>query len=142
MAKIENTLKKTLLRIMGRRWDVQSHEDQFSLGIPDLSYGIGGTNGWIELKRVRKWPSRASTKVDLDHFTANQVNWLSLRGKMGGSCFILVQVSTEYFIFSFFWGRMLRAGMTKEEFRVGCIQSWRGSINPDQLALILMTLYD
>lgn len=133
MARLENRLKKHLLEIMGTRWDVQSHEDRYSTGIPDLSYGARDVNGWIELKQVRKWPVKPATPVNLDHFTASQVNWLRKRGKKGGRCFILVRVDTEYFVFSFHEARLLRAGMTQEAFREKCIQSWSGKIYPEEL---------
>lgn len=138
VAKLENRLKQYLVDIVGTRWDVQSHEDRFSLGIPDLSYGARGVNGWIELKQVRKWPKRAETNVDLSHFTSNQVNWLRRRGKKAGNCFVLIKVDTEYFVFSFHTARFLRAGMTKKEFYERCILSWEKSVDPDQLIEILV----
>lgn len=133
MARLENALKKYLVRVMGTRWDVQSHEDKLTSGIPDLSYGAGGVNGWIELKHVREWPSRPSTTIDLSHFTASQVNWLIKRGKKAGNCWVLVQVATEYFLFPFSSARALRAGVTEERFREMCFQCWPGRIEPDQL---------
>lgn len=137
MAKLENNLKKYLIRIMGTRWDVQSHEDRFSLGIPDLSYADRGVNGWIELKHVKEWPKRASTTVKWKRYTPEQVNWLNKRGKKGGSCWILVQVGTEHFVFPFYEGRKLRAGMTEDEFHERCVQYWEEGIEPLELLDIL-----
>jgi len=138
MAKRENRLKNYLLEMMGTVWDAQSHEDRFSLGIPDLSYGVAGVNGWIELKQVEKYPKKSSTPIDLKHFTPSQVNWLRKRGKRAGSCFILIQITTEYYIFSFHKARLLRAGMTKEKMEEQCIQKWENGIPRIQLLNVLI----
>jgi len=140
MARPENSLKKYLVKTMGTRWDVQSHEDSLSMGIPDLSYGSGGVNGWIELKRAREYPKKNSTPIKFKHFTASQVNWLSKRGKAGGFCWIFIQVSTEYYLFPFSKGRALRAGMTKEEFREQCFQYWTGNVDPSELLSALVNV--
>lgn len=137
MAKPENRLKKYLIKIMGTRWDIQSHEDRYSLGIPDLSYGAKGVNGWIELKQVKDWPMKPDTPVDLNHFTPLQVNWLRRRGKKGSRCYVLIKISNEYFVFSFLSAMSLRAGMTRKEFYEDCILSWDGLIYPDELLEVL-----
>lgn len=133
MARPENRLKKHIVDKMGSRWDVQSHEDQFSVGIPDLSYGARGINGWIELKRILSWPKRPETPVKIEHFTANQVSWLRRRGKKAGHCYILIQVAAEYFVFSFHSARLIRAGITKKEFSEMCILHMSGTLDPDRL---------
>lgn len=94
----ENAFKRYLLQKMGTRWHVQSHEDMLSAGIPDLSYGMRGVCGWIELKYV---PSGRTGILRPTKFTPNQVNWLKKRGKKSGFCFVLVQVvGVGYFLFS------------------------------------------
>lgn len=133
VARPENRLKQHIVDKMGTRWDVQSHEDQFSVGIPDLSYGARGINGWIELKRVLSWPKRPDTIVKMEHFTANQVNWLRRRGKKAGHCYLLIQVAAEYFVFSFHEARRVRAGITRQEFSELCILHMVGTLDPDRL---------
>lgn len=133
----ENTFKKYLIRTMGRRWDVQSHEDKYSEGIPDLSYGIGGVNGWIELKYLPEWPLRNDVYVKPDRFTANQVNWLISRGKKGGKCFIFIKIGDEYFLFDWTLARHIRAGKKQPWYIENCIKVWYKSINPSELSRIL-----
>lgn len=76
-------------------WHVQRHEDKYSVGIPDISYGAEGINGWIELKAYNKWPTSS-----LPHFTAKQANWLTNRGERGGHCFILIRIKSTILMFS------------------------------------------
>jgi len=129
MSKPENALKKTLLKWMGTQWDVQSHEDKYTHGIPDLSFGTYGKCGWIELKRVIHWPMREDTLIKFHRYTAEQVNWLRGRGKKGGHCFVLVQVEDTYFLFSWEEARNLRNGLTRKGFFDRSIHNWKGTIN-------------
>lgn len=58
--------------------DVQRHEDKYETGIPDLSYGGHGVNGWIEVK----W--------EIIKFRTKQPLWLSKRAMTGGHTFVLI----------------------------------------------------
>ena len=80
-------------------WHVQRHEDKYSVGIPDLSYGANGKNGWIELKAYDKWPSGP-----LPHFTAEQLNWLQNRGRKGNNCWLLVRINRTILLFK--WDKL------------------------------------
>lgn len=126
------------MKIMGTRWDAQSHEDRYSEGIPDLSYGIDGVNGWIELKQIEKWPQATDALAKPKKFTAAQINWLSRRGKKGGYCFIAVKVGDrDYFIFTHHQAKTIAGGATKEWYFNNAIKKWHGSIKPDQLKEVL-----
>lgn len=134
MDRRENVLKKYLLRIMGTRWDVQSHEDQFSEGIPDLSFGCKGVNGWIELKQIAKWPSNFEGLAKSKKYTPEQVNWLMKRGRKAAHCFIIIKVGRdEYFLFDHTSARNIRAGMTQRQYYIRSRKQWKGSINPNSL---------
>lgn len=135
MARLENTFKKYLVTLMGTRWDVQSHEDRYSDGIPDLSFGISGVNGWIELKQIDAWPKMAKTLLKPKKYTSEQVNWLRRRGKKAGNCFVFVKVGAhDYFLFSWHYARNIRQGMTPDEYRACCLAHYHGSIGADQFA--------
>lgn len=82
---------------MGGMWVVQRHEDKYSVGIPDLSFGANGINGWIELKAYRGWPTNSEFKK---LFTAKQANWLEGRGRAGGHCFLVMRVSSYILVYS------------------------------------------
>lgn len=134
MRKRENTFKKYLVHIMGTRWDVQSHEDSYSENIPDLSFGLCGVNGWIELKQIEKWPARKETLLKPSKYTSGQVNWLNKRNKKGGNCFVMVKVgNNDYFLFDASAARKIKNGMAGEELKDCCIAHWVGGVDPDEL---------
>lgn len=134
MARIENTFKKYLVSLMGTRWHVQSHEDSYSDGIPDLSYGMGGVSGWIELKQIPAWPKLCKTLLKPSRFTPDQVNWLRGRGKKAGYCFVFIKVGAhDYFLFSWHHARNIRAGLTREEYHSLCLVHFHGSVDADGL---------
>jgi len=60
----------------------QLHEDALSVGIPDISYGVRGANGWIEAKWDNQMPKVGSKYIP--HFELFQEAWLVARGKAGG----------------------------------------------------------
>ena len=86
---------RNLLFSMGA--SVSFHEDRYTIGTPDISYGLNGVNGWIEAKYLDKWPKSGVVKID--HYTPQQKNWLMERGKAGGKCFLLVGVGSEMMLF-------------------------------------------
>lgn len=129
MAGPENTFKKYLIRIMGNRWDVQSHEDRYSPGIPDLSYGAGGIGGWIELKYIPEGHRKPGK------YTPEQVNWLVRRNKYAGNCWVFVKKGkSTYILYPSEAARGIRSG---EDVEVLIAGQWEGSIDPDQLLYIL-----
>ena len=137
MKRAENSFKRYLLRIMGTTWDVQSHEDKYTEGIPDLSYGALDVGGWIELKQVHK-PVLASTPLRPKKYTMQQVNWMTKRAKRSGHCFIMVKVGDyDYFIFDWRDAKKVREGMTIAEYHETAIMFWKRSIDPHYLIKIL-----
>lgn len=75
------------LRTMG--WDIQEHEDELQLYIPDLSFGAHGIDGWIEVKYKDRMPEGGLSKIK--HYTKGQEDWLIHRGRAGsGHCYLLV----------------------------------------------------
>ena len=127
MGRRENTFKKHLISKIGTRWDVQSHEDKFSSGIPDLSFGAEGVNGWIELKQIE----RLSATLKPKKYTPTQVSWIRRRGKKGGHCFVFVKVVDDYYLFDWQEARRIRHGMSQSEYLSYCVRHWT-SIEPDE----------
>lgn len=64
-------------------------------GTPDVNY----TNGWIELKYLKKWPTNPQKVVKIDHFTPEQRLWLMRRTLAGGKAFLLIGVGRESLLF-------------------------------------------
>jgi len=73
--EFKNTLKE-YLEFYGLH--CQRHEDKYETGIPDLSYGGGRVNGWIE------------TKWEHIRFEKKQPLWLSKRAMTGGFVWVIV----------------------------------------------------
>ena len=139
MKKRENNFKKRLMSLMGTRWHAQSHEDSLSVGIPDLSYGIQGVNGWIELKQIDDFPEDESKVIRPKKYTPEQVNWLRNRGRKAGHCFIFVKIGkNSYYLLDWEFARLVREGMTISEYRTYSDDYWEKSkIVPDQLVRVL-----
>jgi len=90
----EQRLWDYLRRGMAGRWDAQRHEDRLAVGVPDLSYGCGGADGWIEMKAASRWPARESTPLRVE-LRPGQRAWLAARARAGsGRCWILLRVGS------------------------------------------------
>ena len=129
-AKRENSFKKYLIGKMGTRWDVQSHEDKYSLGIPDLSFAIGGVSGWIELKQIERYKTLT---MKPSKFTAPQINWLNRRNRFGGGCFVFVKVESDYYLFTADKARDIAEGQTHSWYIDNCRMFWEQGVNVEQL---------
>jgi len=71
-------------------------ENIVKTGTPDVEY----CGGWIEVKRTREWPARATTVVSLDHdLTLEQRIWIKKRSKVGGTVWVLIQIDKAYMLF-------------------------------------------
>lgn len=95
MKKPEQQMWKTLQGLMAGCWDAQRHEDRFEIGIPDVSFAAPGISGWIELKKLPKWPSRDTAVLRVPHLYPEQVNWLETRGRWSDGCaWLLLAIGT------------------------------------------------
>ena len=97
-------------------------------GTPDLNY----IDGWIELKWLARWPVRAGSKVAIPHFTPQQRLFLRERWRKGGSVFLLLQVRTDWLLFTGpdaaeYVGRVPRA-----ELEHRCCALWRSATKMKQ----------
>jgi hypothetical protein len=114
----------------------QHHEDKIYGGVPDLSYGIRGNNGWLEAKWREDWPKRNDTIVRFPHFTAQQRKWIFDRGKIAGHCFIWINIADEFFLFNwrfaFVVGNMTRAEMLNRNNGY-----WSGEVDWQELCCII-----
>ncbi len=89
------------------------HEDECTSGIPDVSYGIDGVNGWIELKAYKHWPKKPETVIPFKNFKISQKRFLRGRGKAGGYCFVMVVFGKEIVLFH--WTDIHVLGETNKE---------------------------
>ena len=68
-------------------------------GVPDITYSYNGHHGWVEMKYVNKivkphYPFRLTREL-----TPTQRLWLTLRGAIGGHCWVFLGTSDYFFVF-------------------------------------------
>ena len=78
-----------------RELDAVAVENPAYPGTPDVNF----VEGWIELKWLRNWPVRETSKVPVPHFTPQQRVWLRKRQAAGGNVFLLLQCKKEWLLF-------------------------------------------
>lgn len=64
-------------------------------GTPDVAY----LGGWIELKKLDKWPARPTTPVRIPHFTTTQKRFLKTWTLRGGHADLLIQIKDTWLMF-------------------------------------------
>ena len=110
--------------------DMTRHEDKLNLGIPDVSYGLGQVNGWIELKALKRWPKDPKSVVPFRNLKIHQIRFLQNRGRAGGHCFLMVIVGRkdfDYLLFS--WQKVRLLGkLTQEQLFEQATYWWRGDL--------------
>lgn len=133
----EGTFWDYLRKGMKGYWDAQRHEDKLSKGIPDVSYGLWGTGGWVELKYLHGWPKQEKTIVKIDHYTTEQRRWLRNRGKHTDHCWLFLRVGAGDFLL-FDWQQAQMVGkQTKGQLIKNCYLRWEGRIDFEELARTL-----
>lgn len=90
-------------------------ENAILSGTPD----VNGVFGWAELKYLKKWPVRHTTKVRIRHFVPLQRGFLKRRTLAGESCYFVLLVgsddSGEWLILDGYEAACLVGKLTKQE---------------------------
>ena len=129
----ESDLWKYIRQGMLGKWHVSRIESSAGNGVPDVSFGIPGVNGWIELKYIKEWPKRPTTKVKLP-LRPEQKHWIKNRGQLSGNVWVLVRISDDFFLL--YWNTAVQAaekGMTQFDWFAPEIYSWHKEINFSEL---------
>lgn len=95
-------------------FDWERHEDKFTPGIPDCSFGARGVGGWVELKTYDCWPRDPSSPLKFVDLKPQQVNWTIKRGRKMNRVWFLVAVSEDWFLISWVYARKL-GKLTREQ---------------------------
>ena len=132
----EASLWKTLRKRLEGNCQYSRHEDSIGAGIPDVSYSLRGTNGWIELKYLPDFPKRAATPVRVRHFTDNQRAFIWGRGKEGGYCWVLLQVDRQYLLFDWTMAYLIGT-LPRDELLARAFRSWSSRFVTDELLAAL-----
>jgi hypothetical protein len=113
----EKALAGKVMKIL-KPLDAHRVENLCGVGTPDVNY----TNGWIELKQEDRWPKRPKTPVRLGHdLQPGQRIWLTRREEKGGRAYVLLQVSTDYLLFTGTVASRLIGVANQEELRAAAI---------------------
>jgi hypothetical protein len=63
-------------------------------GVPDVNH----VRGWLELKRVAKYPKSDFDPIPVKHFTEKQRAWILRRIAAGGRVDVLLQVEDHWYL--------------------------------------------
>jgi hypothetical protein len=80
-------------------WHATRIESSSGNGMPDVSYGVKGINGFMELKYMPRWPKLATTRVKLP-LRLEQEIWIRNRGGIAGNVWVLCRVEDDFFLFN------------------------------------------
>lgn len=109
----EKTMRSNVLSLLREAGlDATAVENSVHPGTPDVNYGgtvVDGPDvdhlterrveGWLELKVLEKWPSRAGDVVRMPLVRPEQRVWIDRRHRAGGRVFVLLRVGGEYLLF-------------------------------------------
>lgn len=94
MSGSELTMRRRLVKLLrdqGLAGDPV--ENVVGVGMPDVAYA----GGWIECKRLARWPKRASTPVRLHHpLLPSQQRWIKRHAACGGRVHVLIQIDHDF----------------------------------------------
>lgn len=96
-------------------------EDLIEKGTPDVIYCLRWLDeravmGWLELKKLKSWPTGEDTIIRLPHLSPEQVAFHERWGRAGAPCFLLAQVVTDFYLFRWDVLRRIQAGLNREGF--------------------------
>lgn len=98
--------------MIAARMDPIRVENDLGTGTPDVNYVFG----WVELKYLRNWPKRSTTKVRLDHYTPQQRAWAIKRSAFQGKVYFLLRVcESEWILYEGSRAAMLVGTLTRDE---------------------------
>lgn len=91
MKTSEAQLWEWIARELHGHCHIQRHEDKYSVGIPDFSYGWDNADGWVELKTLAREPKPKTVfDFDLKYLKPEQRNWMSKRAASGSGRVYLI----------------------------------------------------
>lgn len=118
------------------KWHASRIESSAGNGIPDVSFGLPGKNGWIELKYIKEWPKRSTTLVKLP-LRPEQKHWIKARGELSGNVWVICRIENMFFLLDYIEAMILCEGGTQDKWVALCTKSWYKRIDFGQLWEIL-----
>lgn len=131
----EKDMKRRVLAAL-KPLDGQSIQCAGRPGIPDINC----SEGWIELKWMKRWPKNAAkSPVLLEHFTAEQRIWLARRCARGGKAWLLLCVEKEWLLFDGRWAAEHVGKVAQEVLREASVPIGRDRGMDDDLFRLQLT---
>ena len=132
---VENDLRSKVVKLL-RCLDARPCENSVDPGTPDVHH----LHGWIELKKLARWPRDELAVVRVDHYTPQQRTWAKRRILAGGRVDVLVQIGTDFLLFDGRWAAEHLGRVPRSELETHCLASWAGRIpQRDLIALCRAT---
>lgn len=121
---------------MAGKWLATRIESSSGNGVPDVVAAINGGFVFIELKYIKYWPKRTSTKVKLP-LKPEQKLWISTRAKLsGGNIWVLCRIENYFFFLDYIEAINACEGHTKQEW-IDKYAHWENKINFKELGSVL-----
>ena len=131
----ESTMRKKVVRAL-RPLNAVAVENPAMPGTPDVNY----IEGWIELKRLPRWPVRQNTIVRIPTYTQQQRVWHFRRRRAGGQCWFLLQVLDEWLLIDGAVAALTINRSTRLELIRHTTGYWSNGLNqPDLLSVLANT---
>lgn len=100
----EAQLWRTVSQKLGPYGKLRRIEDKLSRGTPDVLYylrrGNVSARGFIELKHLPSWPSRATTPIIIPHLTIEQIIFGIEEEALDGHYGCILQIDRTYMLLS------------------------------------------
>ncbi len=128
----ESKMRSNVVKVL-RCFDAHPVENPAWPGTPDIEC----IPGWIECKWRRSWPVRATTVVEVDHYTIQQKRWAIERRKAGGSVWLLLQVRQEWLLFEGIAATLLIDKGTREQLYAGAKHYWPKGLDVESFVEVI-----
>lgn len=98
-------------------------------GTPDVNY----IEGWIELKKLHRWPARQDTIVKIEHYSPQQRVFAVKRRRMGGNCWMLLQVANQWLLYDGAVAAVIFNKSTTKEMYEAAHKVWPAGLDKKEL---------
>ncbi len=140
MSTLEQRLWQRVRRALAPHGRVSRIENPLDPGMPDVSYCLGGVEGWLELKALPAWPKQLNTIVGPRLVRPAQRAWWVRQLAAGGRLHVLLAVGDRRPDHVLLTGELALAHLGKtccRKLADKFLETWYERLGHDQLANIL-----
>jgi hypothetical protein len=100
-------------------------------------FTVPDKHGFIEIKYIKEWPKKESTKVKLP-LRPEQKSWIATRGEIGGNIWVFCRIHQSHYLLD--WKQAITAcdGWTCEEWSRLSEGVWGQKLNVEEFLDILV----